>query len=168
MTHAVRVGLHVGGEPPYGDYIAWLQQQELSQAEAFWRQTLNGFTTPTIVNFGWDHDRSPAKEETYAEQQMRLSAAATAALKSLAQQHHLSMNTLVQGAWAVLLSRYSGQEDVLFGAIVAGRPTDLIGIESMIGLFINTLPVRVRVSPATWLAAMVTGTPEPTGGGAPI
>jgi len=143
--------LHLEASRPYGDYIAWLQQQNLSQAEAFWRQTLKGFTTPTIVDFGRDHDSSFGMAEAYAEQQMRLSATATAALQALAQQHHLSMNTLVQGAWAVLLSRYSGQEDVVFGTTVAGRPTDLPGIESMIGLFINTLPVRVQVSPATLL-----------------
>ena len=136
---------------PYGDYIAWLRQQALSQAEAFWRQTLEGFTTPIMVDFGWGHDSSFGKEEAYAEQQMQLSAAATGALQVLAQQHHLSMNTLVQGAWAVLLSRYSGQEDVVFGATVAGRLTDLAEFESMVGLFINTLPVRVRVSPATLL-----------------
>ena len=152
MKHAMRVGSctwHVSR--PYGDYIAWLQQQDLSQAEAFWRQTLKGFTTPTVLNVGQDHESSSQQGERYAEQQLRLSAAETAALQALAQQHHLSLNTLVQGAWAILLSRYSGQEDVVFGATVAGRPTDLAGIESMIGLFINTLPVRVQVTPAALL-----------------
>jgi amino acid adenylation domain-containing protein len=137
--------LHLDASRPYGDYIAWLQQQDLSQAEAFWRQTLKGFTTPTALIGGQDHARSYSMKAGYAEQRMRLSATETAALQALAQQHHLSVNTLVQGAWAMLLSRYSGQEDVVFGATVAGRPTDLLGVESMVGLFINTLPVRVGV-----------------------
>lgn len=136
---------------PYGDYIAWLQQQNLSQAEQFWQQTLKGFTTPTVMHVRQDRDGSFDKEVGYAEQQMRLSAAVTAALHTLAQRHHLSLNTLVQGAWAILLSRYSSQEDVVFGATVSGRPTDLTGVESMIGLFINTLPVRVRVVPEALL-----------------
>ena len=93
----------------------------------------------------------PVRMPGHAEQQIRLSAAATADLQALAQQHQLSLNTLVQSAWAMLLSRYSGQEDVVFGATVAGRPTDLAGVESMIGLFINTLPVRVRVDPKALL-----------------
>jgi amino acid adenylation domain-containing protein len=136
---------------PYGDYIAWLQRQDLSQAELFWRQTLKGFTTPTVLDIRLDHGGSCSKEESYAEQQLRLSATQTARLRKLAQQHHLSVNTLVQGAWAMLLSRYSSQEDVVFGATVTSRPADLSGAESMIGLFINTLPVRVRIGPEALL-----------------
>ena len=143
--------LHLEVGRPYGDYIAWLQRQDLSQAELFWRQTLQGFTTPTALNVGNAYGSSSSKNAGHAEQQIRLSAAATADLQALAQQHQLSLNTLVQSAWAMLLSRYSGQEDVVFGATVAGRPTDLAGVESMIGLFINTLPVRVRVVPKALL-----------------
>jgi non-ribosomal peptide synthetase component F len=68
-------------------------------------------------------------------------------LQSLGRQHQLTLNTFVQGALALLLSRYSGKDDVVFGAVVSGRPSDLAGIESMVGLFVNTLPVRVHVSP---------------------
>jgi amino acid adenylation domain-containing protein len=144
---------------PYGDYIAWLQQQELSKAEAFWRQTLKGFTAPTMLHV--DQGQGGFSSEAgYAAQQMWLSTAATAALRKLGQQHHLSLNTLVQGAWSMLLSRYSGQEDVVFGVTVSGRPTAVAGIESMIGLFINTLPVRVGVVPEallpSWLHALQT------------
>src|SRR5262249_12331124 len=137
---------------------AWLQQQDLAQAEAFWRQTLKDFRTPTVLNVGQDHDSSSSKQEGYAQQQIRLSATVTAALQALARRHHLDMNTLVQQDWALLLSGCGGQEDVVFEATVAGRPTDLAGVESMIGLFINTLPVRVRVSPEAlllpWLQAL--------------
>src|SRR5262249_47267537 len=106
---------------PYGDYIAWLQQQDLSQGEAFWRQTLQGFTTPTVLNVGRDHDSAARKASNYGEQQIRLAATTTARLQALAQQHRLSLNTLMQGAWALLLHRYSGQEDIVFGATVSGR-----------------------------------------------
>ena len=75
---------------------------------------------------------------------MWLSEETSAALQALARQNHLTLNTFVQGAWALLLSRYSGEEDVVFGATVSGRPTSLSGVEAMVGLFINTLPVRVH------------------------
>ena len=143
--------LHLEVGCPYGDYIAWLQRQDLSQAELFWQQTLKDFTTPTALPIGNAYGSSSSQNADHAEQQRRLSVAATAALQALAQQHQLSLNTLVQSAWALLLSRYSGQEDVVFGATVAGRPTDLAGVESMIGLFINTLPVRVWVDPKALL-----------------
>ena len=124
---------------PYRDYIAWLQEQDLSAAEAFWRERLNGFTTPTPLGVGTAvTGNMPTLEEGYDEQYVRLTEASTAALASLARRNGLTLNTLVQGAWAILLSRYSGNEDVVFGATVSGRPAALDGVESMVGLFINT------------------------------
>ena len=143
--------LHLVRSRPYRDYIAWLQQQNLSQAEAFWRQALKGFTAPTPLVVGKAVGNLSSQQESYDEQQIQLSAATTQALQSFAQHHQLTLNTLVQGAWVLLLSRYSGQEDVVFGATVSGRPADLVGVESMVGLFINTLPVRVLVSPQAHL-----------------
>lgn len=143
--------LHLKRSRPYQDYIAWLQQQDLSQAEAFWRLALKGFTAPTPLAVDRALGSLPSEGESYDEQQIQLSVGATAALQSLARQHQLTVNTLVQGAWAMLLSRYSGQEDVVFGATVSGRPADLAGIESMVGLFINTLPIRVQASSEAFL-----------------
>jgi amino acid adenylation domain-containing protein len=152
--------LHLAVSRPYGDYIAWLHQQDLAPAEVFWRQTLQGFTTPTALRIGSVGSITANEAAGYAEQQQRLSAPLTEALQTLARRHHLSLNSLVQGAWAVLLSRYSGEEDVIFGAVVSGRPAALVGVESMVGLFMNTLPVRVRASSAAslipWLQALQT------------
>jgi amino acid adenylation domain-containing protein len=130
---------------PYRDYVAWLGQQDLAGAERFWRTALAGFTSPTP--FGVDSPRDPLADRTasYATKQTKLSTSATQALDSLARRHLLTLNTLVQGAWSLLLSRYSGEDDILFGATVSGRPAGLTGVELMVGLFINTLPVRVRV-----------------------
>ncbi|MCC5666143.1 amino acid adenylation domain-containing protein [Nostoc sp. CHAB 5784] len=136
---------------PYRDYIVWLQQQNLSMAETFWRETLKGFTTPTWLWADQGARKSLTSEDGYAEQKIQLSAVTTAVLQSVAQQHQLTPNTLVQGAWALLLSCYSGQEDVVFGAVASGRPPILAKAESMVGLFINTLPVRVKVSPKEFL-----------------
>jgi surfactin family lipopeptide synthetase C len=128
---------------PYRDYIAWLQQQDLSSAENYWRQTLKGFTTPTPLI---PNEESTGKGD-YIVRQLKLTTSATALLQEEARQQGLTLNTLVQGAWALLLSYYTGHKDVVFGATVSGRPPQLQGIEEMVGIFINTLPVRVKIAP---------------------
>ncbi|MBE9107802.1 non-ribosomal peptide synthetase, partial [Nostoc cf. edaphicum LEGE 07299] len=136
---------------PYRDYIVWLQQQNLSEAEAFWRQTLKGFTTPTQLSVNKAATKLLAQTDGSNEREVKLSVVTTAKLQSVAKQHQLTLNTLVQGAWALLLSHYSGQEDVVFGAVTSGRPPTLAKVESMVGLLINTLPIRVQVSPEEFL-----------------
>jgi len=128
---------------PYRNYIAWLQMQDMSKAEAYWRQTLKGFTAPTPLVV--TKERAKASER-YDDVYVQLSATVTKRLQELAKRYHLTLNTMIQGAWALLLSRYSGEKEVLFGSTVSGRPTELVGAESMVGLFINTLPMRVAVS----------------------
>lgn len=134
---------------PYRDYIAWLQRQDLARAEAFWRQELQGFTAPTPIAIGRSMNGRNGEEVIYSKDEQRLSVAETEAIQAFAQQQQLTVNTLVQGAWGLLLGHYSRQPDVVFGATVSGRPPDLPGVESMVGLFINTLPVRVKISPET-------------------
>ena len=132
---------------PYRDYIGWLQQQDAAQAESFWRQALAGITTPTPLEIGSapQHTAEEDAQPGYRQCQTNLSEQMTSDLNAVARQHRLTLNTLVQGAWALLLNRYSGNGDVVFGAVVSGRPSDLAGSESMVGMFINTLPVRVTV-----------------------
>ena len=131
---------------PYREYIAWLQEQDLSKTEIFWRQKLKGFAAPTPLIA----DRASGSLPNVGEddrQRISLSPTATAALQSLARQHQLTLNAVVQGAWGLLLSRYSGEEDVVFGVVTSGRPAELAGVESMVGLFLNALPLRVQVLP---------------------
>ncbi|MFL5355870.1 amino acid adenylation domain-containing protein, partial [Archangium sp.] len=131
--------------PPFRDYIEWLQQQPIDQAEAYWRQTLRGFTTPTPLPAA---RAVPAGSQARSKERRKLflTPAATAALNAFARQHQLTLNTLVQGTFGLLLGRYSGEADVVFGTIVSGRPPELPGIEQMIGMFINSVPVRVRLA----------------------
>jgi len=136
---------------PYRDYIAWLAGQDLGAAEAFWRRSLAGFTAPTPLTIGSLVPDAPDRQVARARERS-LPASLTEAFRSLARRRQLTLNTLVQGAWALLLSRYSGEEDVAFGVVTSGRSAPLAGIEETVGLFINTLPARVRVSPAAgWL-----------------
>jgi amino acid adenylation domain-containing protein len=132
---------------PYAEYIAWLRGQDMPQAEAFWREVLKGFTAPTALAAEPGEAQGAVQEGRYEEHLCALPAPATDALRTLARQQQLTLNTIVQGAWALLLSRYSGDRDVVFGSVVAGRPAALDGVEQMVGLFINTLPVRARVAP---------------------
>ncbi|HEY6188825.1 MAG TPA: condensation domain-containing protein, partial [Pyrinomonadaceae bacterium] len=131
---------------PYRDYIAWLRRQDLSKAETFWRDALRGFTTPTPLKSKGAGGSLSEREPEYTKQKIKLSAATTAALQAAARKQQLTLNTIVQGAWALLLSRYSGEKDVVFGTSISGRPAELAGADSMIGLFINTLPARVQVN----------------------
>jgi len=132
---------------PYGDYILWLQQQDLGKAEGFWRQALKGFSAPTPLQVDEPLERRGKEEVEYGSLEIKLSKSLSATLQTLARQHRFTLNAVVQAAWAILLSRYSGEQDVVFGSVVSGRPPTLSGVESMVGLFINTLPVRTNVSP---------------------
>jgi acyl carrier protein len=133
---------------PYRDYISWLaaKQGELPQAETYWRRSLAGFTRPTPL--GVAARAAPFDPNAHhGTVDVRLPAAATAALRAQARRSALTLSTLLQGVWALLLSRYSGERDVVFGTTVSGRPAELDGVESMVGLFISTLPFRVRIRP---------------------
>ncbi|MEP7122426.1 MAG: non-ribosomal peptide synthase/polyketide synthase [Byssovorax sp.] len=128
---------------PYGEYIGFLQKQDAGKVEAFWRERLRGLRAPT--SFGVDHPATgPAR---VVDLRASLSPEISAALQATTRQHQLTLSTLMIGAFGILLSRYSGEEDVLFGATVSGRSLPVPGIEKMVGLFINSLPARVRVEP---------------------
>ncbi|WP_163864728.1 non-ribosomal peptide synthetase, partial [Myxococcus eversor] len=143
-----------GDVRPYRDFIAWLEQQEQGAARDFWSKALQGFSAPTRLNVGG----VPRGQGERGDQELRLGADETSAFVAFARQQGLTPGTLLQGAWAVLLGRYSGGDDVVFGLTVSGRPPELSGIESMVGMFINAIPVRVKL-PASrpvgpWLKAL--------------
>jgi amino acid adenylation domain-containing protein/non-ribosomal peptide synthase protein (TIGR01720 family) len=148
-----------GSEPnlavpiPFKNYISWLQQQDLSQAENFWRRSLQNFTAPLSFEI------NPNKHDKFHQEKiLRLSPSLNSALQNLAQKHRLTLNTLLQGAWALLLYLHYDRDDIVFGTVVSGRSCGLAGVESMVGVFSNTMPVRVRISPETallpWLQAI--------------
>jgi amino acid adenylation domain-containing protein len=132
---------------PYRDYINWLHGQDRSKAEGFWRAALKGFAAPTPLLASPRAEGREVPDYEIAEQLGSTPPSLTAALKSFARQNDLTLSTIVQGAWAILLSRYSGETDIVFGSTVSGRSAELVGIESMVGLFINSLPVRAQFSP---------------------
>ncbi|MFD1501195.1 non-ribosomal peptide synthetase, partial [Streptosporangium lutulentum] len=140
-----------GPPAPYRDFLAWLARQDAEVSADAWAEALDGLEEPTHL-VPADPNRAPIVPETHTT---HLTRELTEALTALARSRSLTVNTLVQGAWSILLSRLTGRDDVVFGATVSGRPPELDGVESMIGLFINTVPVRVRVRDGESLSAFL-------------
>ncbi len=134
---------------PYRDYVAWHLDQDMAKAERFWRSELSGFREPTSVALEAAVINRSDQPESFGAVEVRLLGESAEALQRLGSRYRVTQNSIVQAAWALVLSRVANQEDVLFGATVSGRSAPLPGIETMLGLFINTLPVRVRVEPET-------------------
>ncbi|MDN5513859.1 MAG: amino acid adenylation domain-containing protein, partial [Pseudomonas sp.] len=158
---ALRQGLsaNIRKPRPYRDYIAWLQQQSVPEAQAFWQEQLQGLDAPTPLVIERQTRQSQYREAVLVDDTtIHFDAQQTRELTQFCQSRRITPNTLFQGAWALLLSRYSGMRDVLFGVTVSGRPPQLAGVEDMIGLFINTLPLRVRIDEqqdrTSWLQAL--------------
>jgi hypothetical protein len=140
------VALELERPRPYRDYICWLQDQDLTVAEEFWREYLQGFTEPTMVSMTHHGERRSAGDDAYGEQVTLIDSGVVSELRFVAASNQLTLSTIIHGAWAVLLSRLSGKEEVVFG-VSRGCRSIFPQAESMVGLFVNTVPLRVRVPP---------------------
>ncbi|GLZ40763.1 hypothetical protein Acsp05_43870 [Actinokineospora sp. NBRC 105648] len=135
---------------PFADYLTWLSTQDRRAALTAWATALAGLEEPTLVaGTGVAATTAVRPEQVAVEVSRALSDQLTETARGLG----ITLNTAVQFAWGLTLARGLGRDDVVFGATVSGRPADLPGVESMIGLFINTVPVRVRVDPADTVGA---------------
>ncbi|WP_190127169.1 non-ribosomal peptide synthetase, partial [Streptomyces inusitatus] len=137
---------------PYRDYLEWLGRQDKEAAREAWREALAGADEPTLIA-PVDRDAAPVHGELVTA---HAGAELDESLRELVREHGVTMNTVVQAAWGLLISKLTGRRDVVFGASVAGRPAELPGMETMLGLFINTVPVRVRLDPAQTVAGLLT------------
>lgn len=137
---------------PFSDHVEWVRERDPSEREEFWSEALSGYRSPARVDLS-EPERAGGESDggepprPFGEVSWRLSRSTTRALRELEQSGDFTMNNLVQGAWALLLSRYSGEQDVVFGAARACRYTSVEGAGDMVGVFINTLPVRARIEP---------------------
>ncbi|GJL50631.1 MAG: hypothetical protein NPIRA01_18580 [Nitrospirales bacterium] len=141
-----RYELDVPEPRPFADFIQWLGDQTFINSETFWRNNLNGFATPTPIPLAGPSLHQQPRVYKSTEEQV-LSLEVTSSLEHFSHIHHITLNTLIQGAWAILLSRYSGEDDVVFGVTRACRKSSLLEADGMVGLFINSLPFRVQISP---------------------
>ncbi|SDI16727.1 non-ribosomal peptide synthase domain TIGR01720/amino acid adenylation domain-containing protein [Pseudomonas flavescens] len=142
----------------YRDFIAWLQEQGEEAAIQAWREELQGVERPTWLPY----DRPPQRQggqSQIGDRYLQLPRSEGRALRELAQRYQLTVNTFTQAAWALVMQRYSGDSDVLFGVTVAGRPVSRPEMQDTVGLFINSIPLRVRMPTAgsvrQWLQALL-------------
>jgi hypothetical protein len=158
LYHAYRTGqaIELEAPVPYREFIKWQQRQSLDQAEAYWRKRLKGFTNPTSLVF--DRTAEVSERPDFKEKVSTLDEDTTQSLRAFVRQHRLTLSTLLQGAWAILLGRRSATSDVLYGNAVSGRSSVIPRIDSAVGLFVNVLPVRVSLSPdarvVEWLTTL--------------
>nr|WP_280382815.1 non-ribosomal peptide synthetase [Nocardia wallacei] len=138
--------------PSYRNFLAWLAGRDRDASLRAWAHALDGIDEPTVLA------PLPKPDETYEmdKQVVHLDAEYTRRVSEFCAELGITVNTLVQAAWGVLVGRITGRDDVVFGATVSGRPAELPGIESMVGLFINTLPVRVRIDEQASVAELLT------------
>ncbi len=137
----------------YRDYIEWLRKFDDDSAKTYWQGALSGFRAPTPVVVARDRDAEQLKGAAWGTHEARLPAALTSALRKRAREASVTLNVLLQGAWALLLHRYCGESDIVFGVTRAARASCLEGVQDMVGLFINTLPVRMRIDPEAELVS---------------
>ena len=133
------------------NYLAWITQQDHTAAEAAWRDELAGVADPTRLA---SHDvaRSLQHVEKFA---LNIGVELTKRLVQAARDQGLTLNTFMQAAWAILIGRLTNRLDVVFGITVAGRPPEISGIETTVGLFVNTLPLRVALPPTKPILALL-------------
>ncbi|MGH3637701.1 MAG: condensation domain-containing protein, partial [Mycobacterium sp.] len=143
-------GQRLPAATPYRRFVSWLAHRDVEAARAAWREVLAGFDTPTLV--AQSSRSEPGRRGTTSA---LVSEETTRALVELARSCHTTVNTVLQAAWAQLLMELTGQHDVVFGTAVSGRPTEVPGAESMVGLLINTVPVRATVTEATTTAGLL-------------
>ncbi|RFU83862.1 non-ribosomal peptide synthetase, partial [Streptomyces triticagri] len=135
----------------YRDYLSWLVAQDREAARTAWREALADVEEPTLLKPAAP-DRVPGLPDSV---RLEVPAELTAELDTLARGRGLTMNAVVQGCWALLLGRLTGRQDVVFGAVTSGRPAEVPGVESMIGNFLSTVPVRARLTPGATLAELL-------------
>ncbi|PUA36864.1 non-ribosomal peptide synthetase, partial [Paenibacillus elgii] len=127
--------------PSYSHYIEWLEKQDMEAAARYWTGFLAGYDSQTTLPQGKLHNKDG--EYTEANILRSLGKSLTERMSRIAKQHQVTVNTLMQAAWGIILQKYNGTDDAVFGSVVSGRSAEIAGIEEMIGLFINTIPVRV-------------------------
>ncbi|MBW8310152.1 MAG: AMP-binding protein, partial [Candidatus Paracaedibacteraceae bacterium] len=130
---------------PYRDYISWLKEQNLSKAEAFWKDSLASLEGPTKLSFSDIIEEN--NERDYDTYSIVLSVEETDEIRNFAQQQGLTLNTVFQGAVGLVLKTYTQQQEIVLGVTVSGRSIELSGVEEMVGLLINTLPLRIAIHP---------------------
>ncbi len=144
IYRSLKFNIHANLEElrPYTNYVKWLEKRDKSEALSYWKEYLDSYSQQaTVPKYKLQDD---SLKYLQAEYDFTINSCITKRLDSLAKGCKVSMNTIFQTLWGILLQKYNNTGDVVFGSVVSGRPTDLIGVDRIVGLFINTIPVRVK------------------------
>ncbi|HEX6747471.1 MAG TPA: amino acid adenylation domain-containing protein [Longimicrobium sp.] len=141
--------------PRYRAYVAWLQARDASADERFWRAALDGFAEPTPLPL--DGSGAGAGGDEQALETLVVGDEASARMAAVARELGVTPATLAQAAWSLVLARFAGADDVAFGTTISGRPPELAEVGGMVGLFINTIPARVRLDAGARLGEWLRG-----------
>ncbi len=125
---------------PYGSFIRWLEIQDKKEGERYWKEYLHGYEDKVAIPKSVNEDNSYIGKE----KSVKLSKELTSKIEKLTKENQVTINTFFQSIWGILLQKYNNVEDVVFGSVVSGRNAKIKGIENMVGLFINTIPVRIQ------------------------
>ena len=138
---------------PYGSYIKWLEKQDKEAAKAYWEKYLEGYEQQATL----PKTKGREQEGGYilGEHNISIGKDITRKLTEIGHKNHVTMNIIMQAVWGVILQGYNNTEDIVFGSVVSGRPPEVTGIEQMVGLFINTIPVRIKKSRGQKFSEMI-------------
>jgi amino acid adenylation domain-containing protein len=150
---------------PYSDYIGWLEQRDKERSLGYWRDYLSGYKS--LASIPVDSPRAGDQGFSLMTERLVLDRQQTGALRKIGGKYGVTLNTLLQSAWGILLARYNNVRDVVVGSVVSGRPSELPGVEQMVGLFINTIPVRISYEEEESLSDLVRRVQEKATDGEP-
>ncbi|WP_164931455.1 non-ribosomal peptide synthetase [Longirhabdus pacifica] len=142
---------YIEQEIPYSQYVQWLQQQHYDRGRQFWQESLQGFEDATTI----PNQKNPADQFTYREYQWQLDAELTSQLSTLAKTYQTTVNNVFQTVWGILLQKVNTVNDAVFGAVVSGRSPEIPHVEKIVGLFINTVPVRIHTQVGDTFATLL-------------
>jgi iturin family lipopeptide synthetase B/iturin family lipopeptide synthetase C len=154
--------IHLAPVKPYRIYLEWLAEQNHDNPRAYWKDLLNGYNQTVGIPRKRDF-QADTKEYIREEFSFSLAKEKITVLEQLAAKNQVTLSVLFQAIWGILLAKYNNSRDIVFGIVVSGRPGDIPGVESMVGVFINTIPVRIRLNDTTTFSKLTQQLQEQAG-----
>lgn len=138
------IRIQIAKEPKYSDYVTWLSQQDMKAGLKYWEDLIGTYEETAVIR---PLEDTVQTQETVSREKVSFSLETTEKLNELAAKNHTTLNVVMEALWGLVLQKSTGLNDVVYGKVVSGRNVDIEGIDKVAGLFINTVPVRVKTEP---------------------